>query len=207
MNSASDAQWPGRSAWSLQSGPVTETVGGRVRSSAVRWVAAAVLGIGTACGGCSAAAPVAVSLAPVTSPSPPSSQVGPPIGPSDRTEAVPDRACGLVTQSEAAALLGGDVDPGKGNGSGCVYQLHGERSLLNVTVSAGTVSAAQFDSAARFQQKTVPVSGLGEQAFATPDGTSIAVLRGGTELDVAVLFAPAGAAQVLSLTRKAVSRL
>jgi hypothetical protein len=108
--------------------------------------------------------------------------------------------CELVTAADAKAALGGAA--GRGTQSSarlfdvCTY-VKGKRTL---TVKSREITRAGFDRAARHIPGTsLGVPGLGAVAWVyfVPDGVSLALWKGGTEVVVAVKGAGAGASPIV----------
>lgn len=159
----------------------------------------------TACGAPASPPPSEPAVPATPAPAPPPQ----PRRPATGAAAATGRACLLISNDQAVAVLGGEVDLSQDNDSTCIYRRHGRGAgpLLNLTVSSRPVSTAEFASTTRTVGKTVPVTGLGDQAFTTADGTSISVLKGDTQLDTALVLATTGTAKLLEMTRAAVARL
>jgi hypothetical protein len=188
----------------------------RSRSVAIGMVFAVPAALGlTACH--SSSSPSASPSAP-TSPvvaSTPAGGVNPPVSPPSSTPVAPIakgrfNSCSVVTQSEAAAALGGPVSKGVlghatvEGGLACVFygQLAAKPRVPDlaqldtvrvVVVEGATAKKWYNDYASKIQP--VAVSGLGDEAYY--DGNaSLSVLSGSTYLRVAVI--PVGAPPTLA---------
>jgi hypothetical protein len=129
---------------------------------------------------------IAASAAGCTS-SPKSSKTNPPAGASSGSGSSQShsQACALLTQQDAAAILGQPVDGGKDEEAlhlpypSCTYGSTGNAiSTVSLTIFTGQSSASLLTKYRSQYSGMVDLPGLGDQAISEPDGRLVVGVKG-----------------------------
>jgi hypothetical protein len=134
-------------------------------------------------------------------------------GPADGSSSGP--ACNLITKTDVAAALGQAVNDGisttasNGTRSICIYVVSGggpSGISVVLTPQGGKVA---FDADRKLVGVVIPVSHIGDEAYATSDGLLMQAVKGNAEVGVNARLAtsPPYKSAVATLIALAVSRL
>jgi hypothetical protein len=90
-----------------------------------------------------------------------------------------NRACGLLTQDEAARIIGRPVGSGKGpNRDSCTYTATSEFATVGLSIFNDKTSANTVNQYKSMYPDAVPGSGLGDASIVEPGGWLVVAVKG-----------------------------